>query len=126
MKPFLNQTFISLGVIFFLILVVFAYLFATDAYGIKTMTLDSDLSPALPNDNTDDATQKNVAGGFALSEAQKQALVGIGLDPSIVPNSVSAEQESCFVGVLGAERVNEIKNGAIPNSLEFVRAKSCI
>jgi len=125
MKAFLNQVFVALGVIFFLLLLVLAYILVTDSYGVRTMVFGSDASTMSPNGNNGEEVATS-GGGFALSEAQKQALINAGIDPSIVPSSISAAQESCFVGVFGEARVAEIRNGAVPNALEFVRAKSCI
>jgi len=74
-------------------------------------------------------TSTNATGGstgFQLSEAQKSALQAFGIDPSKVPSSITAQQEACFTAALGAERVAQIKGGAVPSAVEFFKAKGCI
>lgn len=135
MKHILNQIFVVLGVLFLIQLVALTFFFITDPYNLRPLLFGSDSAFSFPDgggaDNgggTDDSgTGANATGGgFTLSPAQKQALVNVGIDPGAVPNSISAEQESCFVGVLGEARVGEIRNGAVPNAIEFAKAKSCI
>jgi len=141
MKQFFVHVLAFLGAIFLLVIIALMYFFITDPYNIKPLLFGGGLTPSFQSSNntsdmsTDehaDATASaetadvSTAGGFALSEAQKQALVSVGIDPSAVPDSISAEQESCFVSALGEARVAEIKAGAVPNALEFLKAKSCI
>lgn len=135
MKNITVQVFVTLGVIFLVLLVVGIYLFVTDPYGLKPL-LQGGSSPMQSNDAPVSSEQENsetsgpaegeTSGGFELSSAQVEALVSLGIDPAAVPSSVSPEQETCFIGVLGETRVEEIKAGAVPNALEFLKAKSCI
>lgn len=138
MKHVTTQIFVTLGVIFLILVLIGTYFFVTDPYGLKPLlfggsapmqqsgatALDADTS-----ENTDADTageQEASTGGFELSDAQVAALVSLGIDPASVPSSISAEQEACFVGVLGAARVAEIKAGAVPSTFELLKAKSCI
>lgn len=134
MKNIFTQIFIVLGVIFLLLLMFLIYLFVADPYHIKPVifgnvptsnqnkeTTDGSIKTSNENDATTSAS-----GGFQLSEEQRQAIISIGIDPSSVPSSISVDQEVCFVGILGESRVAEIKAGAVPSTLEFLKAKSCI
>lgn len=139
MKNILNQIFVTLGVIFLIIIVIAVYYWITDPYNLKPMIFGSS-APAKSQtqqtatsqttsadaDTTPTDTSVTATGGFKLSEAQKQALISFGIDPATVPSSISADQEACFVSVLGETRVSEIKTGAVPSALEFFRAKTCI
>lgn len=140
MKNILTQIFVVLGVLFTLLILAGIYFYIIDPYNIKPLIIDSEVlnvqPPNQPKQNTSTATQetnstaqnpgKVVEGGFQLSNAQKQALVGLGIDPTKVPSSITAAQETCFIGTLGEARVVEIKAGAVPNAVEFLKAKSCI
>ncbi len=137
MKNILTHILVTLGVIFTLLILVGVYLFVADPYNIKPLIFGSGavLEPSVSgNENTasqnvtpdSQNSDKAVAGGFQLSNAQKQALIGLGIDPEKVPSSITATQEACFVSALGAARVVEIKAGDVPNAVEFFKAKSCI
>lgn len=125
MKNVLTSIFITLGVIFFILILIAGYFFVTDPYNLKPLIFGSD-SETIEKKPSEEVPGAVVSGGFTLSESQKQALVSVGIDPASVPSSISVEQESCFVGYLGADRVAEIKAGAVPNALEFMKVKPCI
>ena len=142
MKNVLTHIFVTLGVIFFTLIIIGVYFFVTDPYNLKPLifgtgavtipsqTAPKDTSASAPESEAKSATaaapDNTTLGGFQLSAAQKQALVSLGIDPAAVPSTINSEQETCFVAVLGASRVGEIKAGAVPNALEFAKAKSCI
>ncbi len=140
MKQLFTQIFVSLGVIFLLLILFAIYFFVADPYELKPLIFGSSAPTFQSNidsttgsvgtegesEVTSPQTDTTASGGFALSEAQKQALVSFGIDPASVPASVSIEQEACFVAALGESRVAEVKAGAVPNALEFYKAKGCI
>jgi hypothetical protein len=141
MKHFFTQFFVALGVIFFIIIVIGIYFFITDPYNLKPLIFGSSPVPAPAAQQTNDTKSTSESttdtgtpeaapapstGGFQLSEAQQQALISLGIDPAAVPSSISPEQETCFVSVLGEARVAEIRAGAVPNAVEFLKAKACI
>lgn len=120
MKSAITKVLVTLGVIFVLLMLVGMYFYATDPMNLKPMIFGIK-STELQGDNSN-----ITASGFQLSEAQKQALVAAGIDSSKVPTSVSAAQETCFVAALGDAKVAEIKAGAVPSAMEFLKTKSCI
>lgn len=142
MKNILTHIFVALGVIFVIQLVAVGYFVITDPYNLKpllfgttgqtftpaTNTANNTQDESSSTDETDAANDATPAagGGFALTESQKQALISVGIDPATVPSSISASQEACFTGILGASRVAEIKAGGVPNAIEFVRVQGCI
>ncbi len=130
MKNIVTQIFVTLGVLFLVFLIFLSYFFIADPFGLKPLLFGSPASMQSSGvSNTDENTTNDTSdtsGGFELSSAQIEALVALGIDPSAVPSSISAEQEACFVGVLGEARVGEIKAGAVPSAFEFMKAKSCI
>lgn len=140
MKNILTQIFVTLGVIFLILLLIGTYFFITDPYNLKPLIFGSGPTKTQTsnNSNTGNTTQNTAqtgdsststvtaSGGFELSSAQRQALISLGIDPSAVPSSISREQEVCFVSVLGEARVGEIKAGAVPNAIEFYKAKACV
>jgi hypothetical protein len=138
MKKFLTIFFVSLGVIFFIILLALAYLWFADPFEIRPLieryqsvsTVDKDsVSKAssdqavVNNSETEDVPAK--AQNSPLSSNQAEALSAVGIDESLV-TSFSQEEIECFTRILGAERVEEIKKGAVPSPGEFFAAKECL
>lgn len=135
MKNTLQQIFVTLGVIFVILLVIITIFMVMDPYGIRPLLFGGsasiERSSVSGSAATSEADSTNTPGesttaGFKLSSAQIDALVNLGIDPAAVPSSISAEQEACFVAALGAERVEEIKAGAVPSAFELLKAESCM
>lgn len=130
MKNLVNNILVGLGVIFLIIIISGVVFFIVDPYNLKPLIFGTSFTPVKNSGSntksTSTATPTATGGSFQLSEAQKQALVSFGIDPTNIPNSISAEQETCFVGALGQARVVEIKAGAVPSGIEFFKAKGCI
>ncbi|MFZ2252954.1 MAG: hypothetical protein WAW13_02130 [Minisyncoccia bacterium] len=134
MKNILTQIFVSLGVIFLILIMAGVYFFITDPLNLKPLFFGNGTEKTQVKNASATETKNTIpvgaktttTGGFVLSDTQKQALINLGIDPASVPTTISATQESCFVSVLGEARVAEIKTGAVPNAIEFFKAKSCI
>lgn len=114
MKKVATYLFVSLGVIFFLLILSGIFLYIFDPFQLKS-------SFGQPASDVN-STSKNPA----LSPAQEKALQTIGVDPANVPSSFTPEQEACFVAILGESRVAEIKAGSTPTPAEYFEAKSCL
>jgi len=118
MKKFLNIFFVTLGVIFFLLILVGTYFFVADPLGLKPLLYgNADIS-----EESRIGEDKNPA----LSSSQEKTLETVGIDPASVPSSFTPEQEACFVSVLGQARVDEIKAGDSPSIAEALQAKACL
>lgn len=141
MKKILTVFFVTLGIIFFALILFGVYFLITDPYDLKpiffgtgaaesieTQSSEEEMVPQAgeTKENTVDTVGTQSSGGFELTAAQKEALASYGIDPNSISTTITAEQEACFVDVLGAPRVAEIRNGAVPSGFEFVRAQSCI
>ncbi len=123
MKRVINFFFVTLGVIFFLILLAGATFFVLDPYEIRPvlsslMNTDSNTTTSIDSEIID----KNPA----LSPIQESALEKIGVDPAKVPTSITGEQEACFEAKLGKDRVVAIKAGDSPTMTDYIKAKDCI
>jgi len=121
MKTFLTRFFVTLGVIFFLLIGAGAYVWFTDTYGVRTIVTilqDGTTETQLPEDGVD----KNPV----MNEQQEAALEAIGIDPASVPTSISPTQEDCFVEKLGQVRVDEIKAGDTPSAKELIAGRECL
>lgn len=129
-QQFTGQVVMVVGVIFLLLIMAGVYIYTVDPMGLRpALSGDATVneqSGAVAVSETDRMSESQSAGGFTLSAAQVEALVALGVDPSAIPAEVSAAQENCFIEALGAERVAEVKAGAVPGPLEFMRAQSCI
>ena len=114
MKTIINYFFVTLGVIFFILILAVLYVWYSDMWSIRTyatfMQSRTQSAPA-----TDD-------GGRA---EQQQALEAAGLDMGMF-DTLTAEQETCFVDRLGAERVAEISAGAMPTMGEIAAGSDCL
>lgn len=120
MKKFINIFFVTLGVIFSVLILAGLYLYLADPFGIKTIFSPSD------EPRVETGVETNSDKNPVLSPAQEKALETFGIDPATIPSSITPEQEACFVEKLGQERVDEIKAGDSPTATEFFKAKSCI
>lgn len=130
MKKFFTIFFVALGVIFFIILLILAYLFIFDPYNLKPFITGSN-TPAKSIQTKSDATSQTSevntnTESSNLSPTQARALEVVDIDPNTLPQSFTTEQLKCFETILGKTRVEEIKAGATPSFAEFNQAKSCI
>ncbi len=130
MKKFFTIFFVVLGVAFFVLLLILAYLFIFDPYNLKPF-ITGENTPAKSIQTKSDSTSQTSevesnTESSNLSPAQTKALETVGIDPGTLPQSFTAEQLLCFETILGKTRVEEIKAGATPSFSEFNQAKSCI
>ena len=122
MKKFLQIFFMTLGVIFFVLLAVGVYLYVADPYGIKPIikNLTGQSAPATKQSGSATADKNPL-----LSPTQEQALEKIGIDPATLPSKITPAMTECFYAKLGDKRANEIKNGAQPTVSDYFTARSC-
>ncbi len=116
MKKFLAVFFVTLGVIFFVLILVGAYLFVFDPFNIKPLFF-----PARSAVTSAPSTKNPI-----INTAQQKALESIGIDPAKIPSKITPEQEFCGVRVLGEARAGEIKSGSAPTASEMFSLKGCI
>lgn len=127
MKKFFAMFFITLGVIFSIILLVLIYLLVFDPFNIKPLLFGNENKyVATEESNTNNATGTENTSKRFLSESQKQTLSNFGIDPSSLPSSITPAQEACFKEKLGSARFAEISAGASPSAMEFLSAKACL
>lgn len=117
MKKFFTIFFVTLGVIFSLILLCIAYLFIFDPFNIK---------PLLSDQKTEISSNTKSDNNPILSDSQEKTLEKIGIDPASIPSSFSQKQIECFETKLGGARVIEIMNGASPTIPEMLSAQACL
>lgn len=60
-----------------------------------------------------------------LSTEQEILLESVGVDTASLPTQISPEQEQCAIEALGAERVNQIKQGSSPSLDDYLKAQNC-
>jgi hypothetical protein len=135
MKKFLTYFFITLGIIFFVILIALAYLWFADPFGIRPLIRAfTEPTPAYQTESIDGntSTQESVTNKSTvadknpiLTSEQESALESIGINPESLPTTITPEMETCFTATLGAPRVSEIKAGAIPTPIEVLKTKEC-
>lgn len=123
MKKFVQIFFMTLGVIFFMLLIVGIYLFIADPFGVKPIIkiLTAQSAPAAKQTNSP-TTDKNPL----LSPTQEKALQKIGIDPATLPTTITPAMETCFYAKLGVARANEIKAGSPITAGDYFAARSCL
>jgi len=122
MKKFLNIFFVSLGVIFFIIILLSIYFYVADPLNLKPLLFGSQVEIKSGNTTTGSVTNDHPL----LNDSQQAALEKIGIDPTTIPSKFTPKQEACFKTKLGDDRVAEIMAGDSPSLTEFLRAKDCI
>jgi len=124
MKKFLNIFFVILGIIFFIQIIVLAYLWFADPFGVRPFIdmLTADTPAAMESvTSTSGVVDKNPA----LSSQQEAALESIGVNPANLPTTITPEMETCFAKKLGTTRVAEIKAGDTPTAAEVFTTREC-
>lgn len=138
MKKFLIGFFATLGVIFFILIVICVYLFVADPYNIKPFLFGSEQTTQT-QEQAKEVTQtserttparETVSGtptkNPILNQNQEAALEAVGIDPTDIPSQISPQQESCFEDALGVDRVKAIKSGGTPSAAEIFAARNCL
>lgn len=133
MKKFFTIIFVSLGVIFSCLLLALAYFWIADPYNIKPFiyqsnTIGEDNKEINNTESSSSSASTDPSSGVpgGLTEGQQNALEMVGINPDILPSSLTPEQEQCFVQKFGQARVDEIKAGAVPTAMEVLSGKSCL
>ncbi len=128
MKKILLWFFVSLGVLFFIILLGVAYLVVFDPLNLKPILFPPTSAPVSPLQR-DDGTATPATPTtkkLPITETQKKVLETVGINPDTLPSSFTPAQEACFVEKLGAARVAQIKGGAAPTPTEIYTARVCL
>lgn len=118
MKKFFTIFFVTLGVIFLLLIIAAVCLFIIDPLNLRSVYFNNSATPS----STDSAQGDHPY----LSESQEKALRAVGVDPASLPSEITPEQEACFESKLGEARVAEIKSGDSPTMNDYFQAKDCI
>jgi len=123
----LNSFFVTLGVIFLILIIISAYILMADPFDlkpiIKALRLPAGDNLQITNSaQTNGPTDKNPL----LTTEQEKTLESLGVNPAALPTQITPELESCFTDKLGAARVEEIKKGSQPGAADFFKASSCL
>ncbi len=118
MKKFFTIFFVTLGVIFSIIILMGLLFYITDPLNLKPLIFG--------DESVESATGTSEDSHPLLNESQEKALESFGINPADVPSEITPAQEACFVEKLGEERVAEIKAGDTPTAMDYFKAKDCI
>ncbi|MFW0862246.1 MAG: hypothetical protein ACKKL6_01540 [Candidatus Komeilibacteria bacterium] len=116
MKKFFTILFVTFGVLFLIEIIIVAYLFLADPFGIKEM---------LPSMDTT-ANNQAVDQHPLLDASQEKILSTLGVDVANLPTEMTPELQSCLTEAVGADRAKEIMEGATPGVMDVIKAKSCL
>jgi len=145
MKKFLTIFFITLGVIFFVLILFATYFYIADPLNLKPLLFGNvelntvgNTEPAINRESGSESkaliepVSASANGSTAedsnplLNDTQEQTLETFGIDPAGLPTEITPNQAACFAEVLGADRVAEIVAGDSPSVSEFFRARGCL
>lgn len=117
MKKILNIFFVTLGAIFFTLIIAGIYFFVAGPFHVKSF-VSTGKDASIPEVTTD--------AHPLLSESQEQAVEKFGIDPANIPTEITSTQKTCLMEKLGAERIAELKAGGSPTVADYLKAKDCI
>lgn len=122
MKKFLNIFFVTLGAIFFIIILAVSLFLIKDPYHIRPLISGVFNQRSQQILISPDSTTKNPL----LNSNQEKALNSIGVDTATLPTKITPEMAACFELKLGAQRTEEIKKGSTVTANDFFLAKDCL
>ncbi|MBP9761153.1 MAG: hypothetical protein KBD15_02860 [Candidatus Magasanikbacteria bacterium] len=129
MKKFLQIFFTTLGIIFFVLILLGIFVYIADPFNIKPLFINNiDTIIPIPSSIKESDTTPTASDDKhpLLSENQEKTLEKLGIDPAQVPTQLTPEMEACFYTTLGETRVNEIKAGATPTVVDYMKARQCL
>lgn len=142
MRTFFLWFFAVLGFVFFWIIIGAIYFVVADPFNLRPIVSmlwsahsgQTEIDAPKMRPTTDATTSSNpqtatgespTAGNAGVTSEQRTAMEAVGIDATAVA-TITPEQETCFVGILGQQRVKEIKTGAVPTASEFFAGRGCI
>lgn len=96
------------------------YVLIMKPFGIELQNIPSAIF------QTQDDTARSAYDHPLLTTEQESTLENLGVDTSTLPTTITAEQTACFTEALGAERVQELLNGATLSITDVYRAQHCM
>lgn len=129
MKNFIIHFLAVLGAVFLSLILLATYFFVTDPYNLRPLLFgtsegEKGVVESMVSESSGDSD--TATPSIQLNERQKEAVMAVGIDPAVISQTLTSEQEKCFIEIFGESRVEEIKAGDVPSALEFARARGCI
>jgi len=136
----LRLFFTVFGIISFIFWSGMGYGWVTDAYGVRSATMNivkifsstavsgGDTTLELEGgDGTGSATDTiPPTSAVPLTNDQREALESVGISSSALPASLTPIQLQCIEAKIGVVRMEAIVNGATPTPFEVLSAASCL
>lgn len=119
MFTLLRYFFLTLGFIFFAILVATAYIWFANVWNVQAI-----FSAVTQEPTTVEMTEGDEGASGSPTAEQEKAMEDFGISSDFFTD-LDSEQQTCLVDVLGEERVEEIKQGAMPTPVEIARGSGC-
>ena len=108
MLQIIRYFFVTLGVIFFILLVSLWYVWHTDMWSVRTVA-DYILERSGPGATVEDMLTSGSGDGIDIARQEWSEM-----------------ELECFRNLFGVERVAEIEAGATPTALELMRGMECV
>ncbi len=121
-KKILKIIFVTLGVIFSVIIIAVVAFVIIDPFNLRPLFSDLFSSPQANTPSNTATNDKNPL----LNASQEKLLETMGVDVGSLPSEITPEMEACFTEALGAERVKQIMAGDSPSPIDLLKAKNCL
>ena len=124
MKRIIETILMLLGSVFIIQLAAMGWFYVADPLGMFGAAKESVRTETRAAEIGEVKTEVDQGGAVTAEPSQEQAEAAAAAG-STIPTFTSA-QLTCFEGVFGKARVQEIKNGAVPTAIELYQGKSCL
>ncbi len=119
--------FITLGVIFFVLILMGLYIWFTDPFNIKPLLSSGVTIESVANTISGDTIKvDNIDKNPLLTEDQEATLETLGIDPADLPTEITPELTTCLTSKVGKTRANEIIQGSEPTTSDILKASACL
>lgn len=136
MITIIRAFFVTLGLVFFLLLLGVAYIWFSNIWQVQTLAklwLNASAPVVQPSGEqatttapaTAPTNEDSTSTSARTSQAQTEAMTEAGVDESYF-TSLSDAEIQCFRDRLGDARVDEIIDGAMPTTAEIISGLSCV
>ena len=115
MKKFFTVLFVIFGILFLVELIILAYIFIADPLGLR-----------LEKSGNESVNSQAIDQNPLLNSSQEKILSGLGIDVANLPTEMTTDLQTCLTKAVGADRAQEIIDGATPGVMDIIKAKSCL
>lgn len=122
MFALIRYFFLTLGFIFFVILVAVGYIWFANVWNVQTIFMAVTQDSAIVGAEVPESDEHSDG---SPSVEQQKAMEDFGISADFF-RELGEEERMCLTELLGDSRVEEIRDGAMPTPVEIARGSSCL